>query len=145
VILVLTIFAFSTWVIKPISNLFLRFNSYGKFLLDKKEKMSSNFVVVALAVFLTGLLTYIFKSDERYIYLAAYGFVMMALCGVMFLPSKYNSLLYYAIAMGVLGLTGLWMAFTNNPAFTGISYAFLIGFIAFQFLVNFVVIRRTNR
>ena len=145
VILLLTIFAFSTWVIKPISNLFLRFNAYGKFLLDKKEKLSSNFVAVALLLFLTGLLAYIFSSDQRYIYLAAYGFAMMVLCGVMFLPSKYNSLLYYTIAMAVLGLTGLWMAFTNNPGFEGISYAFLIAFIAFQFLVNFVLIRRNNR
>lgn len=148
VILVLVIFAFSTWVIRPVSNLFLRFNAYGKFLLDKKEKVSSNFVAVSLAILLTGLGAYIFLSDVRYAYLAVYGFVMMVLCGLMFLPSKYNSLLWYTIAMAVLGGITLGMAFSNNPnvaVFNNLAYAFVIGFIAFQFLVNFVMIRRTNK
>ena len=39
-IIALALVAFSTWVIAPISNLFLRFNKYGQLLLDKKEKMS---------------------------------------------------------------------------------------------------------
>ena len=47
----LALIAFSTWVIAPISNLFLRFNKYGQLLLDKKEKMSSNFVAVSFVLF----------------------------------------------------------------------------------------------
>jgi tetratricopeptide (TPR) repeat protein len=144
-IIVLSLFAFSTWIIKPISNLFLRFNQYGKFLLDKKEKMSSNFVAVSLAVFLGGLLLYILLSDERYLYVAVYGFAMMVPLSVMFEPSKYNSLLIYSIAMAVVGVMALGAAFSNNAAFDTLASIFLIGFIAFQFLVNFVMIRRNNR
>jgi tetratricopeptide (TPR) repeat protein len=146
VIIVLTLFAFSTWIIKPVSNLFLRFNSYGKFLLDKKEKMSSNFVAISLVVFLAGLLLYIFLSDERYLFVAAYGFAMMVPLSVMLEPSKYNSLFIYTIAMAVVGLAALGAAFLNNVAvFDALTIVFLVGFIAFQWLANFLMIRRSNR
>ena len=54
-IVALGLVAFSTWIIKPISNLFLRFNKYGQLLLDKKEKMSSNFVAASLGICLVGV------------------------------------------------------------------------------------------
>lgn len=144
-IIVLTIFAFSTWIIKPVSNLFLRFNQYGKFLLDKKEKMSSNFVAVSLAVFVAGLLLYVFQTDERYLFVAAYGFAMMVPLSVMFEPSKYNSFFIYTIAMAVIGVAALGAAFTNNAAFDTLASIFLIGFIAFQWLANFFMIRSSNK
>jgi tetratricopeptide (TPR) repeat protein len=144
-VILLTIFAFSTWVIKPISNLFLRFNAYGKFLLSKQEKMSSNFVAVSLLVLLSGLALYVYSPADKYFVLAAYGFAMMVFCGVMFLPSKYNSIMIYTIAMAVLGLAAIWLAFTNSPATENVALAFVIGFIAFQWLANFLVIKRSNR
>jgi len=145
VIILLTLFAFSTWVIKPISNLFLRFNAYGKFLLSKQEKISSNFVAVALVVLLAGLGMYLYSPLDKYLVLAGYGFVMMVFCGVMFLPSKYNSIMLYTIAMAVLGLVAIWMAFTNNAITSTVATIFIVGFIAFQWVVNFLVIRRSNR
>ena len=145
VIILLALFAFSTWVIKPISNLFLRFNAYGKFLLNKQEKMSSNFVAVALVVLLAGLCMYAYSFQDKYIVLAAYGFAMMVFCGMMYLPSKYNSIMIYTIAMAVLGLIAIWMAFTGNPATGAVVNLFIIGFLGFQFAVNFLVIRRSNR
>ena len=144
-VIVLTLFAFSTWVIKPISNLFLRFNAYGKFLLDKKEKMSSNFLAVSLTVLLSGLLLYMFLSDERYLYVAAYGFAMMVPLSIMFVPSRFNSLLIYTIAMAVIGVAALGAAFANNAAFDTLATIFLIGFIAFQWLANFLMIRSNNK
>jgi tetratricopeptide (TPR) repeat protein len=145
VIILLALFAFSTWIIKPVSNLFLRFNPYGKFLLDKKEKMSSNFVAVSVGVILAGLLTYILNGDIRYVFVAVYGLAMMVPLSVMFVPSKYNSILIYTIGLAVLGAIALGAAFANNPAFDTLASAFFIGFIAFQWVVNFLVIRRSNR
>lgn len=144
-IILLVLFAFSTWVIKPLSNLFLRFNPYGKFLLDRKEKMSSNFVAVSLVVLITGLLLYAFLADERYLFVAAYGLAMMVPLSVMFVPSKYNSLFIYTIVMAVVGLTAIITAFANNPVFETLVYVFLIGFVAFQWLANFFMIRSSNR
>jgi tetratricopeptide (TPR) repeat protein len=145
VVMLLVLFAFSTWVMKPISNLFLRFNRYGRFLLSKKEKVSANFVAISLVVLLAGLFMYIYSSEEKYVVVGAFGFAMMVLCGMMFLPSKYNSIMIYTIAMAVLGLTAIYMAFTNNAATKTIVNIFFVGFIAFQFLANFMVIRSSNR
>jgi len=88
---------------------------------------------------------YIYAAEDKYIMLGAYGFAMMVLCGVMFLPSRYNSIMLYTIAMAVLGLIAIWSVFTNNAAADTFAYAFFIGFIAFQWLANFLVIRRSNR
>jgi tetratricopeptide (TPR) repeat protein len=144
-IILLTVFAFSTWIIKPVSNLFLRFNRYGQFLLGKKEKLSSNFVAVSLVIFLAGLACYIFLSDERYLVVAAFGFAMMVPYSVMFVPSKYNSLLIYTIAMAVIGMVAIAVTFSTNRIDNIMSTVFLIGFIAFQWLANFLVIRSSNR
>lgn len=145
VTIALMLFAFSTWIIRPLSNMLLRFNAYGKFLLDRKEKISSNFVAAGFAVLLTGLLLYLFSSDLFYLFVAAYGGAMMVLCGAMFIPSKYNSIMIYTIGMAVLGLAALYTIYINIPASVNLAYSFLIGFIAFQFMANFLVIKRSNR
>lgn len=145
IIILLVLFAFSTWVIKPVSNMLLRFNAYGKFLLGKKEKISSNFVAAGLAILLTGLALYLLSSDLFYVFVAGYGGVMMVLCGAMFVPSKYNSIMIYTIGMGVLGLVALYTIFLNVPVSVMLTNAFIIGFIAFQWLANFLVIRSNNR
>ena len=51
----------------------------------------------------------------------------------------------YTIAMAVLGLVAIYMAFTNNPFTADVVNWFIAGFIIFQFAVNFLVIRRSNR
>jgi tetratricopeptide (TPR) repeat protein len=145
IIITLVVFAFSTWVIKPVSNMLLRFNTYGRFLLDKKEKISSNFVAVSLLILLAGVALYFISSDLFYLFVAAYGGAMMVLCGVMFIPSKYNSIMLYTIGMAVLGLVTLYTIYINIPASVNLAYSFFIGFIAFQWMANFLMIRRNNR
>lgn len=144
VIILLTIFAFSTWIVKPLSNLFLRFHPYGKFLLDRKEKMSSDFVAICLGICLINLLFYIFLSDVRFMFFAAFGFFMMVPMSVIFVPSKYKLILIYTMAMALLGIIALGTAIMNSAAFSTLASTFLIGFIAFQFLANFLIIRNSN-
>jgi tetratricopeptide (TPR) repeat protein len=144
-IIVLTLIAFSTWVIKPLSNLFLRFNAYGKFLLSKKEKLSSNFVAASLAVFIAGLLLFIFLKDERYLTITVFGFAMMVPFSVMFSPSKYNSLLIYAIAMAVAGIAAIGLTFATGDMFNIMTTVFVIGFVAFQWIANYLMIKQSNR
>jgi tetratricopeptide (TPR) repeat protein len=146
VIILISIFAFSTWVIRPLSNLFLRFNEYGRFLLGKQEKISANFVAVSMAIFLGGLISYALLADERFLFVAIYGFAMMVPISVMFTPSKYNAFMIYTIAMAVIGLASLGAAFANNfPLFENLGIVFLVGFVAFQFIANFLAIRSSNR
>ncbi len=146
VLIVLAIIAFSTWVITPISNLFLRFNKYGKLLLDKKQKLSSNLVAISFSIFIIGLLLYFVLGQSIMITITAFGFAMMVPLGTMFAETRYkNALIYYTIAMAVVGLTGIYMAFTNNPNYGTFSNIFIFGFIGYQWIANFLMIREDNR
>lgn len=146
VIVFLMLVAISTWVITPISNLFLRFNPYGKFLLDKKEKMSSNFVAASFGIFLIGIILYFALKDERYLPVAVFGFAMMLPLGVMFSPSKYkNALVIYTILLAVVGVLGIGLIFSGDNSANLLTAIFVIGFIAFQWVANYFMIREDNR
>ena len=145
-VIALAIIVFSTWVITPISNLFLRFNTYGKLLLDKRKKLSSTFVAISLAVFVIGLLLYFVLSDERFLTVTVFGFTMMLPLSVMFSPTKYkHSLLIYSIVMAAVGLSAIGLTFITNEVFNSMTIVYFIGFVAFQWVANFLFIKENNR
>jgi hypothetical protein len=142
----LALVAFSTWIIAPISNLFLRFNKYGQLLLGKKEKLSSNLVAVSLGVFIIGLLLYFALSDEKMLSIAVYGFAMMLPLGTMLSPSKNKyGLLVYTIILAVVGLIAIRMTFSTGEMFNSVTIVFILGFIAFQWIANYLLIKEDNR
>ena len=145
-IVALTLIAFSTWVIAPLSNLFLRFNRYGQLLLDKKEKISSNFVAISLGLFFIGLLLYFILSDEKMLTIAVYSFAMMLPLGTMFSPSKNKyGLLIYTISLAVVGLIAIGFTFTTGQMFNSMTIIFIIGFVAFQWVANYMLIKEDNQ
>jgi tetratricopeptide (TPR) repeat protein len=145
-VIALGLVAFSTWIIAPVSNLFLRFNKYGQLLLDKKEKMSSNFVAISLGVCLVGIILYFALSDEKFLTLAVFGFAMMLPLGSMFAPSKNKyGLLIYTIALAVVGTIAIVQTFATGEMFNLMTVIFIFGFVAFQWLANFMLIRQDNR
>lgn len=89
-IIALALIAFSTWIIRPFSNLFLRFNKYGQFLLDDNEKANSNLVAISFGVSIVGAVLYFVLTDEKMLTVAGFGFTMMLPLGKLFLPSKHK-------------------------------------------------------
>ncbi|MFZ6666165.1 tetratricopeptide repeat protein [Peijinzhouia sedimentorum] len=145
-IIVFALIAFSTWVIAPISNLFLRFNKYGQLLLDKKQKMSSNFVAVSLGVFIVGLLFYFVLSDEKMLTVAVFGFAMMLPLGTMFSPSKNKyGLLTYTIILATVGLIAISLTFLSGEMFNMMAIVFIFGFVGFQWVANYMLIKEDNQ
>lgn len=145
-IIALAIIAFSTWIIGPISNLFLRFNKYGQLLLDKKEKLSSGFVAVSLGIFVTGAILYFALADEKMLAIALFGFAMMLPLGTMFAPSKNkNALLIYTIALAVVGFIAIGLTFSTGEMFNMMSSIFIIGFVGFQWVANYMLIKEDNQ
>ncbi|GEO08114.1 tetratricopeptide repeat protein [Segetibacter aerophilus] len=143
--ILIALFAFSTWVITPISNLFLRFNPYGKYLLDKRERLSSDFVGVSLAVCLIGVILYLTLSNPNWLLVAAFGFAMMVPLGSMFSESaNKNKLVIYSAVMFLLGVLGIIQAFITSDPLNIFSILFLVGFVAFQWISNFIRIRQSN-
>lgn len=142
----LGILAFSTWIITPVSNLFLRFNKYGQVLLSKKEKMSSNFVAISFAAFIVGSILTFLLSDERFLSIAIFGFAMMLPLGIMFSPSKYkNALFIYTICMAITGILAIGSTFVTGELYSLLALAFVMGFIGFQWVANFLMIKEDNQ
>ena len=142
-IVALALIAFSTWIIVPVSNLFLRFNKYGQLLLRKKEKMSSTFVAASLGVFIIGLLLYVVLSDEKMLTIAVFGFTMMLPLGTMFSPSKNKyGLLVFTIALATVGLISIGLTFSTGKIFNFMTAIFIFGFIT---AANYMLIKENNQ
>ncbi|HOX82929.1 MAG TPA: tetratricopeptide repeat protein, partial [Chryseolinea sp.] len=144
-IVLLGVIAFSTWIITPISNLFLRLNTYGKHLLSKKEMMSSNFVGLSFLLFIVGVACYLILSDDKFLVIAAFGFSMMLPYGSMFAESKYKYvLIIYAVGMTGLGIGVIANTFLTGQVFNALTPIYIFGFIIFQWVANFLIIKHSN-
>ncbi len=145
VLFLLAIIAFSTWVINPISNLFLRFNKYGNLLLDKNERLSSNLVAISALIFIVGVVLYIMTAQETMIALAGFGFAMMLPLGTMFSASKpKNALLIYTIVLAIAGISAVALAFLTNKLFSPLTLIFIVGFMGYQWVANYFMIKEDN-
>ncbi|WP_459212761.1 tetratricopeptide repeat protein [Aquimarina rhabdastrellae] len=145
-IIALALIAFSTWVITPISNLFLRFNKYGQLLLDKKGKMSSNLVAISFITFIIGVFLYFILSDDKMLAIAVFGFTMMLPLSTIFSLSKNKyGLLIYTIALAVIGLNAIVYTFLNDKLVNSMTIVFIFGFVAFQWIANYMLIKEDNQ
>lgn len=142
-IILMALVAFSTWVINPISNLFLRFNPYGQLLLDKKEKLNSTLVAVSLALCLAALLTYLITSNEKMLLVAGFGFAMTVPLSKLFSSAKNEKVIpAYTIVLGIVGATAILIAFISGEVSNAFTGLFIFGFIAFQWVANYLSIKQ---
>lgn len=137
------LFAISTWIIGPLSNLFLRLNVYGRFALTHEEIQSSNFVGISLAVGCIGGLLFLFTGDFVFAMMLIGGLTMMIPLASMFNPAKESSkriLIAYTILMGLIGAGAMLdLAFDYGIGILGTVYIF--GILAYQFIANALIIR----
>ncbi|MBX3254179.1 MAG: tetratricopeptide repeat protein [Chitinophagaceae bacterium] len=145
-IIAFAIFAFSTWIITPVSNLFLRLNSFGRYLLDKNEIRSSNLVGISFLVFVMSTVVYLVTNDIRWIPPAFFGFAMMIPLSVLFSFVKNKKImLAYTAGLALAGTGGIVTTFNTGAVYNLFATIFIIGFIAFQWLANYLRIRESNR
>lgn len=143
IIAILSIFAFSTWIISPIGNLFLRFNKYGKYLLDRKEKISSNFVAFSFATSIAGLLLYFIFDDLRFIPIAVLGLAMMLPFSVMLTSDKKkNSMITLVVALSLVGLLAVFRTFSTGIVVNFFSMVFIWFFVGFQWIANYILSKK---
>ena len=139
IVFIFILIAFSTWVITPLSNLFLRLNPYGKHLLRKDQMQSSTLVGISLLICILGGLSYLLFQNDAWLSVAGVGFAMMVPLSLAFSPSKYkNGFLYYAIGLAGIGLLAIVTSFSNGEAFNGFTTIFIFGFIAYQWIANYL-------
>ncbi len=143
VIILLGIFAFSTWIMNPIGNLFLRFNKYGSILLDRHEKISSVAVGVFGLISIIGFAAYFALSSELYLLTGFYGLTMMIPAGRMFHKATIKHLfLLAAIALGAYGAFVLYTGFSGTEITGGQLDIYIYGLLGFQIASNFLSIHR---
>jgi tetratricopeptide (TPR) repeat protein len=137
-------FALSTWIIGPVSNLFLRLNVYGRYALNRDEIISSNAAGISLALALLGVLAYFVTDMPQLLLMAGISFTMMIPLSSMLSPSSPGNkkiLIGYAIAMGVVGIVAIVLSFTGSEVFNAWTVAYLVGFMIYQWVANGLVIR----
>jgi hypothetical protein len=142
-LIVYMVFAISTWIIVPISNLFLRLNKFGRYALDRDETVSSTWTGIALLISLVSLATGLVVDHIGFLTLAAVAFLMMIPLGSMLSVSrKQRGVLKLAAALlAVVGLLGVFTAFRTGALMNGASTVFLIGIVVYQFGTNFLASR----
>lgn len=134
-------FAISTWLMEPLSNLFLRLNVYGRYALRPEEIQSSNFVGAALALALvSGVL--VLAGSEAALPAVVYFLLMMIPLATMNNPRKGTNrkiLIAYTAVIATIGAIGVWqLAFLGEGLFAGI---FVLGIVLYQWVANALTLR----
>ncbi len=145
IMIVYSLMAFSTWVIGPISNLFLRLNPYGKHLLDKNEMRASTLVGLLVAGSLLALVAFLVTQNIGWAALAAFLFSFMIPAAMVYKPASNRWLLVTgAIVLFGLGSFASYISFLGQVFVNQISIYYLYGLIGFQFLANYLLIKDDN-
>jgi len=66
IIILYLLFALGSWIMDPLSNMLLIFDKYGKYLLDKKEKLSGQVFFLILATALVMLIGYLITNIDYF-------------------------------------------------------------------------------
>ena len=137
-IVLYVLFAFSTWIAKPISNLFLRLHPIGKHALNDDEILGSNLTGLAAAVCLLSFAFFFVTGSETGFQAGIVsGIMMIPIGGAFTIPPHYSArkgLVVYAIVLAIAG--ALWVVF---PGFTMAIAIFGIGIFAYGWVVNYLI------
>lgn len=143
IIYLYAIFAISTWILDPLSNLFLRLNVYGRYALTPDQTLASTFTGIGFVIALVGLGGLIFTSIETFLFMIFYGIGFMILCSSMFKPtvkSKRAIAMAMAIGLSVVGLLFLLIEFNGGKAGV-LLMTFIWGTLIYQFALNALITR----
>lgn len=144
-VILLAVIALSTWLITPLSNLLLRLDKYGRYLLTKNELNSSNLVGSSLILSIVSLLAYFISGNDAFLSLVIFGIAMILPLGTIFLPCRpaYAIPLFVGI-LALVGIAAIVNTFLTNELVNGYTMFFLFGFMTFQWIANYLAIKDSN-
>ena len=137
------IFAISTWIIEPVSNVFLRFHSFGQYVLTDEEKKTANYAGVLLGAALLGLLILLAAEQVQWynlgMYLLCYGIALtVAISAVASKATEKGTrnVRSAALILATVAVINILLGVIDPKLAVGLfSYA-IWGFIGFQFFAN---------
>lgn len=143
IIYLYTAFALSSWVITPLSNLFLRLNVYGRYALTREEIRASNLVGLSFGVGLLGFLSLLVSPTLPFVMLGIFGMTMMIPLGSFARPKKnwrQTVLVIYTAGLALLGVGAIYGAWLTGEV-TNLAVYYVYGMVGFQWIANFFLIR----
>lgn len=132
------VFAFSSWIALPVSNLFLRLHPLGKYALDEDEILGSNIVGILGISALISLAIFYVTGMEVLLYLGGFLAIMLIPVGGLFgvsLKSKARKYLtYYTLILALLGMAALFTSASSLPVLL-----FFLGIFAYGWVANYLI------
>lgn len=133
------IFAFSSWIAVPVSNLFLRLHPLGKHALTDDEKLGSNIMGLSMLAAIGSGITYWIAAVDIALYLTLFFTLLLIPIGGLFGVARESKarayLTYYTLILAGCGTLFLVL---QNLLFGGI---FLLGIFAYGWVANYFVSR----
>ncbi|HMU12905.1 MAG TPA: tetratricopeptide repeat protein [Flavobacteriales bacterium] len=130
------VFALSTWVIEPLTNLLLRSNRFGRFLLRPDERITSTLTGISLVVAIAGGVLLITTDDERWVATGLFGLLMMIPLASMLREGKGRTVrVAAAVGLALCGIAGCVLAAASGEALNIPFVIFAIGAILYQWIV----------
>ncbi len=140
-LIVYALFAMSTWVIEPLTNLLLRFNKFGRYVLSAEEKLSSTLTGVAMLIAISSGTALVITDDERWMAPGLFGLLMMIPLASMLRGAKDNRRNMRVIAAAVLAVVGVFgcaIAMVSGKPFNIPMLVFIAGAVLYQWIVALI-------
>jgi tetratricopeptide (TPR) repeat protein len=142
-LLFIAIFAliYFSWILNPISNLILKYDKFGKYLLTKDETKAVNIVSIGLILGVVFITVGVIFSSTFFYYLSFIAFTL-----IIPFSNYYDSdeqeqtkrFLYYCYGLAALVVISLLIFFIDYNISFGFGIAYLIGVIAYTWVKPFL-------
>ncbi len=131
------IFAFSSWIAAPISNLFLQLHPLGKYALTDDERLGANITGAVGAIALGCLIVFIVNGNVLFQALGiVLGVLLIPVGGTFSVDERSKARKYLLMYTAALALSGLFWVFTGQ--LFGLA---ILGFgvFAFSWVANYFI------
>ena len=133
------LFALSSWIAVPISNLFLRLHPIGQHALNEDEKMASNIAGGLLGLALLSIVSYLLTDVQQLLFLSIVFGLLLIPAGGTFTVSEgtkaRRSLTIYSLVLAGAGVAGALL-----PALgSWLLVVFAIGIFAYGWVANYLI------
>lgn len=144
-IILCMVFAITTWIIEPVSNLFLRLNSYGKFALSREEIRCSNLLGTSLGLALGLGVVYLLSGKDVFAMTAFFFFTISIPLASLFSAPAYTRarriLILYTITLSAIAALAIVSFLSGDEVMNKFSNAYIFALVIYQWVANAFVIR----
>lgn len=144
ILIIMFLFAFSSWFISPLHDLFLFLNPYGKYSLSKREKTIARLVGILLTTGVLAFIINIFVKNDSLLGIAGFSLIMLIPVGSMYNGSSEKShriLTIYTLVAALIGLSGIILSMFNGILFNIMTLLFIGAVFIYQWVANVVFIK----